>query len=683
MATILKGNDWDNDINADPGNRVENDDSFHIYGYGGNDELIGGDNHDVIDGGTGADDMHGNGGDDTYYVDNVGDAVHEFDGFFLSGRDTVNATISYTLPELVDDLRLLDSGGAINGTGNALANEITGNSSDNVLQGRDGNDTLTGNGGADDLFGGNHDDWLHGGVGDDFLDGGDGNDHLFGQGDYDVLNGGIGNDVLDGGEEMAGGSGNDEYYVYSTTAAVFEFTNGGHDTVISTVDYTLPFGVEDLMMAAGYAGLDGTGNELGNTLVGNESFNILEGRDGNDFLDGGAHNDTLRGGAGNDTLYGDVGMDTLEGGTGADQMIGGGGYDTYSVDNVGDVIEELANGGVDTVNVAGLAHYTMAANVEILNLTVLAFNATGNSLNNVMTGNSFANTLDGGVGADTLEGQLGNDTYIVDNAADTIREAGGQGLDEVRTSVSYTLSAGADVETLRTTNDAGTGAINLTGNTSGNTVIGNNGTNTLNGGGGNGDQLEGRGGNDTYIVGNGGVTIVESGGQGSDTVLSSVTYTLTTGADVENLRTNNDAGTVAINLTGNNTGNIVTGNNGNNVLNGAGGNDDLVGRGGQDQFLFNTAFDAANNVDRILDFNVADDTIVLENAVFTTLVAGNLAAGQFVTGAAAQDANDRVIYNSGTGALFYDSDGVGGAAAIQFATVSAGLGLTSLDFLVV
>jgi serralysin len=80
---------------------------------------------------------------------------------------------------------------------------------------------------------------------------------------------------------------------------------------------------------------------------------------------------------------------------------------------------------------------------------------------------------------------------------------------------------------------------------------------------------------------------------------------------------------------------------------------------------------------------VADDMIVLENAVFTGLVAGGLSAAQFVIGTAAQDANDRVIYNSGTGALLFDSDGTGAAAAVQFATVSAGLGLTNLDFFVV
>jgi Ca2+-binding RTX toxin-like protein len=299
-----------------------------------------------------------------------------------------------------------------------------------------------------------------------------------------------------------------------------------------------------------------------------------------------------------------------------------------------------------------------------------------------LRGSSFNDTLIGNEAVNELRGGLGSDTYVVQNSGDVIVESGGQGVDEVRSSVSYTLTAGADVETLRTTDDNGTAAINLTGNASGNHVIGNNGSNTLNGGGGNGDELEGRGGDDTYVVNNANVAITESGGQGTDTAIASVSYTLTAGADVENLRTSNDNGTAAISLTGNNTGNIVTGNNGNNILNGAGGDDDLIGRGGQDQFLFNTALDAANNVDRILDFNVADDTILLDDAVFGALAPGGLAAGAFVIGAAAQDANDRIIYNSGTGALFYDSDGVGGTAAVQFAELSTGLALTNLDFLV-
>ena len=225
------------------------------------------------------------------------------------------------------------------------------------------------------------------------------------------------------------------------------------------------------------------------------------------------------------------------------------------------------------------------------------------------------------------------------NAGDLVVEAASQGIDEVRTSVSYAL-AGVD-------------------------------------------QLIGRGGNDIYFVDNANNSVSENGGQGLDEVRTSVSFVLTAAADVENLRTVDDAGVAAINLTGNETGNVVRGNNGANVLNGGDGNDELAGLGGADTFLFNTALNAAFNVDVIGDFNIADDTIQLENAVFVGLTAGTLAANQLVIGAAAQDADDRVIYDANTGALSFDSDGAGGAAAIRFADIGLGLALTNQDFLVV
>ncbi|MCV3244136.1 calcium-binding protein, partial [Mesorhizobium sp. ZC-5] len=98
---------------------------------------------------------------------------------------------------------------------------------------------------------------------------------------------------------------------------------------------------------------------------------------------------------------------------------------------------------------------------------------------------------------------------------------------------------------------------------------------------------------------------------------------------------------------------------------------------------FNTALNAAANVDAIFDFSVPADTIMLENTIFSTLAAGVLAASAFHIGAAAADALDRIIYNAATGALSYDSDGTGAAAATQFATLSTGLAMTNADFFVV
>jgi len=290
--------------------------------------------------------------------------------------------------------------------------------------------------------------------------------------------------------------------------------------------------------------------------------------------------------------------------------------------------------------------------------------------------------MDGGSGVDTMIGGLGNDTYLGENYADVTVESGGQGYDVVRVAspYSYRLTDGADIERLETSDANATAFVFLIGNSNGNEIIGNNGENFIDGGGGV-DQMIGRAGSDTYYVDHASDRVIENGGQGNDTVYASVSWTLTAGSDVEILEA---LGTASINLTGNANGNILRGNDASNTLNGGDGRDELSGFGGQDGFLFNTPLNAASNVDRVLDFNVADDTILLEQAIFSSsLGLGNISASELVIGTAAQDANDRIIYDNNTGALFYDSDGAGGSAQVQFADIGRGLALTNIDFLVV
>ncbi len=235
----------------------------------------------------------------------------------------------------------------------------------------------------------------------------------------------------------------------------------------------------------------------------------------------------------------------------------------------------------------------------------------------------------------------------------------------------------------------------LQGSGGGDTLEGAGGGDTLDGGAGNDDMIGG-GGNDIYIVGEGGDTITEAAGGGTDLIRSVISQTL--GAEVENLTLkgaaaiNGVGNALANTLTGNGAGNTLNGGGGADVLRGGGGNDllngglgadTLTGGAGADLFVFNAAPGAANR-DAITDYNVADDTIRLENSVFVGLgAAGALAAGKFFIGAAAHDAGDRIIYDAATGALYFDTDGVGGASQIQFATLSAGLALTAADFVVI
>mgnify|MGYP001189145845 CR=1 FL=1 len=259
----------------------------------------------------------------------------------------------------------------------------------------------------------------------------------------------------------------------------------------------------------------------------------------------------------------------------------------------------------------------------------------GGNGNDTLVGNGGNDELDGGAGNDTMRGGSGNDIYFVDAAGDITTDTG-TGIDIVFSTVTRTLSTNIENLTLQ-----GSEEINGVGNALANIITGNGAANTLQGGNGD-DTLVGGGGGDV-LLGQGGVNALRGEG-GNDVLLG--------GANVD-------------------------------TLTGGSGLDTLIGGFGGDFFVFNSA-PAATNVDTIADFNVVNDIIRLENSVFTTIgAAGNLAAAAFRVGASAGDATDRIIYNAATGQLFYDSDGIGGVAQIQFATLTAGLALTAADFKVI
>jgi Ca2+-binding RTX toxin-like protein len=131
----------------------------------------------------------------------------------------------------------------------------------------------------------------------------------------------------------------------------------------------------------------------------------------------------------------------------------------------------------------------------------------------------------------------------------------------------------------------------------------------------------------------------------------------------------------------------LNGGDGNDSLIGGAGNDLLAGNDGKDVFIVNTA--TANNVDTILDFVTGTDKIQLSKIVFTNLgAAGTLNTNAFWSAAGAvsgHDADDRVVYNSTTGALYYDADGNGSGGAVQIAILGTSLhpALTNADFAVI
>ena len=305
--------------------------------------------------------------------------------------------------------------------------------------------------------------------------------------------------------------------------------------------------------------------------------------------------------------------------------------------------------------------------------------------NDTIDGGAGDDVLNGGAGADTMTGGTGNDIFYINGQADVVVEIAGEGdADEVTASSDYALAAGVEVEQLRTTSNGGTKAIDLTGNALAQTITGNAGVNILSDGGkGASDTLIGLGGDDTYRIYNSGDGVVETSTQGaSDRVVAAVDYKLGVGVHVEVLTTNGTSGTSGIDLTGNEFAQAITGNSGINIIDGKGGSDTLRGSNGQDFFVFSSAL-GTGNVDTLADFSVTADTLRLENAVFTAFgTTGALSATAFSANAAgvAQDASDRIIYDTTTGGLFYDADGTGATSAIQFAAMAAGLSVTNADF---
>jgi Ca2+-binding RTX toxin-like protein len=609
-----------------------------ISGTAGNNALTGDAGGNTLDGGAGADTMTGRTGDDSYIVDNAGDTVIELpDG----GFDTVRSSVSYTLAANVENLVLTDTA-AINGTGNDDANRITGNSASNILDGGAGVDALLGGAGDDAYVVDSQADSVieHADEGTDTVSAsvsyvlGNNIENLTLTGAESVnatgnalantLAGNAGDNLLDGAngaDSMAGGLGDDTYFVDNAGDMVTENANEGIDTVYAAVDHTLGAEVENLVLT--YGTTAGNGNALDNWLAGNSAANTLNGAAGDDVLDGGA---------------------------GADTLIGGVGNDAYVVDNAGDVVTENSGEGTDLVQAS--VSYTLAANVENLYLTgTAAIDGTGNDSDNVLTGNAAANILSGGSGADTLIGRAGDDTYVVDDVGDVVVENAGEGTDLVQASISYALSA--TVENLTLT---GTAAINGTGNESNNVLTGNVAANTLTGGAGD----------DTYVVDNAGDVVVENADEGTDLVQASASYTLS--ANVENLTL---IGSGAINGTGNTLDNVLTGNAAANILNGGTGTDTLIGGGGNDIYVVDDATDVVTentgagtdlvqtNISYTLGSNIENLTLTGTAAIDGT---GNT-LNNILTGNAADN-----ILNGGTGA----DTMIGGAGNDTYVVDSAG-----------
>jgi Ca2+-binding RTX toxin-like protein len=374
-----------------------------------NNAITGNSGNNQLDGAGGTDTLIGLGGNDTYIVNNAGVTVVEA---AVGGTDTVRASLNtYTLGAELENLVFTGAGDFV-GTGNGLANSITGGTGNDTLDGGVGADTMIGGAGNDTYFvdnasdavtetngttngidtvktklnsytlGNNIENLTFNGTGDFAGTGNTGANTVTGGSGNDMLNGGTGADTL------VGGLGNDTYMVENAGDVVTENSGEGTDAVQTTLGtYTLAANVENLSFTSA-GNHNGTGNALGNAVTGNA---------GNDTLTGAGGNDSIDGAGGNDTAVYAGGLTNFAFGLNASGQI-----------TLTDLVADPNNEGSDTL--AGIETVR-------LNGTNFAVTATGATGSQFVTGTNGADSLDGGAGNDIIVGGAGDDTitYNVNN----------------------------------------------------------------------------------------------------------------------------------------------------------------------------------------------------------------------------------------------------------------------------
>ena len=654
----LASRDINNTIDvADLADQTESDDGDDmLYGGRGNDTILGGQGNDTLEGGKGDDVLSGQ------------DGIDIFRGG--SGSDTVDYSKESPFQLLVNLETNVASGGTASGD--------TFFSIENLIGSDDRIDRFIGTASANHFWGRGGGDYFNGRAGNDILDGGNDGDILYGEGGNDTIIGGAGQDYLDGGDD------------------------------IDTVDYSTSLGGVTVDLTKGTANggdADGPVQIVGRgTLI---RHDILVGFEN---VTGSAFGDHLIGNATANKLIGGSGDDTLTGGGGADKLIGGAGKDTadYADATSGVTLDLRRNGSAgDSYN-----------SIE---------NLSGSGFNDRMKGDGGANVLTGQGGNDTLQGGNGDDTLLGDFAyqGDAPPRPGiGTGYatlgpDATNNSVAtafdisnnFTLSADPDIfdstSLLHTTvNATGNGQggyyrISLAAGTiitididgiadpdihdslvrlldgSGNVVAQNDD------GGGDPGSNSGRDSSAVYVVPETGTYYILEGSWSETAPGDGWAEAVPAGSAYElNVSVEFPPAPVQPGVAGTDE---LRGGRGNDLLDGGLAADTLYGGAGADSFRFSTAL-GSGNVDRIEDFDVTRDLILLDNFIFKTVGGdGSFAAGAFyksVEGVAISD-DDRIIYDTDNGTLSYDADGSGQTAAIQFAQLLANLNLSAADFVII
>lgn len=441
----------------------------------------------------------------------------------------------------------------------------------------------------------------------------------------------------------------------------------------------LSIGAKDLRDAAHDSSYNSTENLL--KLFESAKFTFL-GSDGDDTFHGGEQADFIDGGLGSDNLTGGMGYDTIK----------GGGVDSARPNEIDSLDYSLENGGggirVDLTK--GKVTDTYGSKDTVSGIEV--FLGTDGNDTFIASSKDVYQAFFGGAGNDTFRGGIGkHDIVRYDLGPEFMQTNITVDLDGNADGTGYVEGAYGEVDKLIGIDIiyASQYADEISGSKADETLIGNCGDDTIDGAGGT-DTI------DYYAeTGGRGVSVNLTSGYAVDTfdeedglsnienVIGTKRNDMITGNAVRNVLTGNAGADNLRGLGGNDT---LNGGAGHDKLDGGIGNDTLIGGSGNDTFIFASALNGTTNVDTVSDFNVPADTIWLENAIFTKLVGtGTMSGVQFYasTAGVAHDKDDRIIYETDTGKLFYDADGNGAGVAVQFATLSKGLALTAADFFMI
>ncbi len=543
-----------------------NDDS--LYGDGGDDTLIGGSGDDYIEGGT---------------HDGEGDTLSYENALSFVKVNLKNSNPQYTGASTnTDTIR-----GIENILGSNYDDTIEGDGGNNLLDGGDGVDTISFenvNNGVDidlkidiaqdtkegedtvvnfeNIIGSQYGDHLYGDDDINIIDAKDGSDTIIGAKGDDDLRGGFGNDIFiaetgDGDDHMDGGSGSSDEVNYQALSSSIEVSlDGENDTtvIVNSIAEDTIKNIENV-----------TGSSANDTIIGDQKNNILKGDSGEDILKGGFGNDTLKGGSDDDTLSGDGGNDILDGEDGIDTV-------DYS-SSVNSVSVDLSNNASQFIGLS--ENSDTLINIE---------NIVGSNSDDTLFGNSTANEIHGSFGDDTLDGSGGVDQLFGDGGDDTFTIAlaldgsdnidGGDDKDTIdystiSQSINITLD-GSNSSIVNITdgdNDSVKNIENVIGSSANDTIRGDGLDNVLNGSSGN-DTLEGGFGNDTIIGGDGEDTLsFENANVGIEVNLKETTQDTNVGIDkISDFE----------NVVGSSNNDTIEGDSGNNKLDGGVSGNDTV-----------------------------------------------------------------------------------------------------------